>query len=47
MQALSMRASELAGAAKQADFEELAARAHALHQQLLSAHHKLKLAVVG
>jgi hypothetical protein len=47
MQALSVRASELAGAAKQADFDELAGRAHALHQQLLSAHHKLKLAVVG
>ena len=47
MHALSMRASELAGAAKQADFEELATRAHALYQQLLSAHHKLKLAVVG
>jgi hypothetical protein len=47
MHTLSMRASELAGAAKQADFEELAARAHALYQQLLSAHHKLKLAVVG
>jgi hypothetical protein len=45
--ALSARASELAGAAKQASFEELAGRAHALHQQLLSAHHKLKLAVVG
>jgi hypothetical protein len=47
MQALSVRASELAAAAKQADFDELAGRAHALHQQLLSAHHKLKLAVVG
>ena len=47
MQALSVRASELAVAAKQAEFEELAGRAHALHQQLLSAHHKLKLAVVG
>jgi hypothetical protein len=47
MQSLSVRASELAAAAKQADFEELGARAHALHQQLLSAHHKLKLAVVG
>jgi hypothetical protein len=47
MQALAMRASELSGAAKQADFEELSTRAHALHQQLLSAHHKLKLAVVG
>ncbi len=47
MQTLSVRASELAAAATQADFEELGARAHALHQQLLSAHHKLKLAVVG
>ncbi len=47
MHALSVRASELAGAAKQAEFDELAGRAHALHQQLLSAHHKLKLAVVG
>jgi hypothetical protein len=47
MHALALRASELAGAAKQADFDELGARAHALHQQLLSAHHKLKLAVVG
>jgi hypothetical protein len=47
MHALSVRASELAAAAREADFEELAARAHGLHQQLLSAHHKLKLAVVG
>jgi hypothetical protein len=47
MLALSQRAQEIAGAARSADFEELANRAHALHQQLLSAHNKLKLAVVG
>jgi hypothetical protein len=47
MHALATRAAELSVAAKQADFQELAGKAHALHQQLLSAHHKLKLAVVG
>jgi DNA repair exonuclease SbcCD ATPase subunit len=47
MLALSQRAHEITGAARAASFEELANRAHALHQQLLSAHHKLKLAVVG
>src|SRR6185436_6976225 len=47
MHALSVRAQEVAGLARAAEFEELASRAHALHQQLLSAHHKLKLALVG
>jgi hypothetical protein len=47
MLALSQRAQDIAAAARAASFEELANRAHALHQQLLSAHHKLKLAVVG
>lgn len=47
MQALSQRAHELAGLARSADFEELANRAHALHQQLLSGYNKLKLAVLG
>ncbi len=47
MFALSQRAQELAGQARTIEFEELANRAHALHQQLLSGYHKLKLAVVG
>jgi hypothetical protein len=47
MHALSLRAQELAGQARAASFEELANRAHALHQQLLSAHHRLKLALLG
>jgi hypothetical protein len=47
MQALSQKAHEVAGLAHAADFEELASRAHALHQQLLSAHNKLKLVLVG
>ncbi len=47
MYALSQKAHDVAGLAHAADFEELANRAHALHQQLLSAHHKLKLALVG
>jgi hypothetical protein len=44
---LSQRAQELATLARSTDFEELANRAHALHQQLLSGYHKLKMAVVG
>ena len=47
MHGLSLRAQQLAAAAKQLDFEELGNKAHALHQQLLSAYNKLKLAVVG
>ena len=47
MLSLSQRAHALTGQARAADFEELANRAHALHQQLLSAYNKLKLAVVG
>jgi hypothetical protein len=47
MLSLSQRAGELATRARAIDFEELANRAHALHQQLLSGYHKLKLAVVG
>ena len=47
MLALSQRAQELAAQARATDFEELANRAHALHQQLLSGYHKLKLAVLG
>jgi ABC-type transporter Mla subunit MlaD len=47
MHALSQRAQELTTAARDADFEELANRAHALHQQLLSGYNKLKLAFVG
>jgi chromosome segregation ATPase len=45
MHALSQKAQELAAAARAVDFEELANRAHALHQQLLSGYNKLKLAV--
>lgn len=47
LQALSERAAELAAASRAADFEEIAQRAHTLHQQLLSAHKKLALATVG
>jgi methyl-accepting chemotaxis protein len=47
MFSLAQRAQELAASARAADFEELASRAHALHQQLLSGYHKLKLAVMG
>jgi ABC-type transporter Mla subunit MlaD len=47
MLTLSERAHQLANQARAADFEELANRAHALHQQLLSGHNKLKLVVLG
>lgn len=45
--ALSRRAHEVAGAAKQGDFEDIARQAHALHQQLLAAHRKLHVAAAG
>ncbi|HEY0710764.1 MAG TPA: hypothetical protein VGG33_28425 [Polyangia bacterium] len=45
MQSLAQRAQELSAQAHEADFEELAVQAHALHQQLQSAHNKLRLAV--
>lgn len=45
MQSLSERALTLTTQARAADFEELAVQAHALHQQLQSAHNKLRLAV--
>jgi DNA repair exonuclease SbcCD ATPase subunit len=47
MHTLSQRAHELTGLARDADFEELANRAHALHQQLLSGYNKLKHALIG
>jgi hypothetical protein len=47
MHTLAQRAHELAGLARAAEFEELANRAHSLHQQLLSGYHKLKLALLG
>jgi hypothetical protein len=45
MQTLSQRALDLTAQARDADFEELAVQAHALHQQLQSAHNKLRLAI--
>jgi hypothetical protein len=47
IKALSEQAQALTAAAHAADFEELAHRAHALHQQLFSAHKKLELAQIG
>jgi hypothetical protein len=44
---LSRRAQEVAVAARQSDFEDIARQAHALHQQLLAAHRKLHLAAGG
>jgi hypothetical protein len=41
LKSLSERAQELTAAAHAADFEEVAHKAHALHQQLFSAHRKL------
>jgi hypothetical protein len=41
---LSERAQALTAAAHAADFDELAHRAHTLHQQLFSAHKKMELA---
>jgi hypothetical protein len=47
IKALSEQAQALTAAAHAADFEELAQRAHALHQQLFSAHKKLELVQIG
>lgn len=45
--ALSERAEQLAGTAREADFEELASQAHALHQRLLVIGKKLQKAGEG
>lgn len=42
LKSLSERAQQLTAAAHEADFEELAHKAHALHQQLFSAARKLE-----
>jgi ATP-dependent exoDNAse (exonuclease V) beta subunit len=47
IKSLSEQAQALTAAAHAAEFEELAQRAHALHQQLFSAHKKLELAQIG
>jgi hypothetical protein len=44
---LSRRAQEVASAARENDFEDIARQAHALHQQLLAAHRKLHLATTA
>jgi hypothetical protein len=44
---LSDGAQALTADARAAEFEELANRAHALHQQLFAAHKKMELAKVG
>jgi len=46
MNALAERAAEVAGAAREADFEEIASKAHALHQQLVAACRKLESATL-
>jgi hypothetical protein len=46
MNGLAERALEVAGVAREMDFEEIATKAHALHQQLLAATKKLEHATL-
>jgi septal ring factor EnvC (AmiA/AmiB activator) len=47
LEGLTARAQEVTSAAREAEFEELARRGHALHQQLAAAQKKLRLATVS